>query len=81
MPEENEKKVKFIPTLVQLEEFASKLPPADSVEESVRTVSLSPDRQIDFERIRVHVHGGGLAYKWSYKGRVFINSKFATAAI
>lgn len=74
MPEEKQQKVKFIPTLLQIEEAAARLP-ADT-EDSSYSVELSLGRKIDFEKVDVYTRDGQKTKKWSYKGRVFINSKF-----
>ena len=74
MSEEKQQKVKFIPTLSQIEEAAATLP-ADS-DAAVFTAELSHGRKIEFEKVDVYTRDGQKTKKWSYKGRVFINSKF-----
>lgn len=74
MPEEKQQKVKFIPTLSQIEEAAAKLP-ADT-DDTAFTSELSHGRKIEFEKVDVYTRDGQKTKKWSYKGRVFINSKF-----
>ncbi len=75
MPEEH--KVKFIPMLSQIEECAKQLPDPATFAEQFREVKIeNTDKTVRFERIKVRKHDGVSAYKWTFKGRIFINSKF-----
>lgn len=71
------KKIKFIPMLSQLEEAAKNLPdPVAAGADSMDVELEGTGRKISFERIEVFRGDGSKTFKWTYKGRIFINSRF-----
>ena len=71
------KKIKFIPMLSQLEEAAKNLPDPVAADAPSMEVELEgTGRKIAFERIEVFLGDGSKTFKWTYKGRIFINSRF-----
>lgn len=74
-----DKKTKFIPMLSQIQEAASQLDDPEKAEENTFEASVKgSDKKIVFERVSVTKSDGSKAYKWTYKGRMFINSRFQT---
>ena len=73
-----EKKTKYIPSLAQLQFAAARLPdPAEFKSESYQaSIDGLKGKTIDFERIALKKSDGTEASKWSYKGRIFIDSKY-----
>ena len=77
MPDDSSKKIKFIPMLSQIEAAASQLSDATETEENSFTTKIAgTDREITFERIEVYRADKTKTYKWTYKGRLFIDSCF-----
>ena len=68
MPEQEESKPKYIPSLSQLKAVASKLPPPEDVAESSRAVSFgnSETHTLDFEKVVVKKSDGTKAVRWIY---------------
>ncbi len=80
MSENNAKKIKFIPKLSQIEATAKQLPSPNTADDDVFSAKISgTSREIVFERIEVQNVDGSKAYKWTYKGRMFIDSHFQNA--
>lgn len=72
-----EKKIKFIPMLSQIQDGAKHLPDPTKTDESTFTATVSgTDKQIQFERIEVYRSDKTKTYKWTYKGRLFIDSRY-----
>ena len=72
-----EKKIKFIPMLSQIQDGAKQLPDPTKTDESIFAATISgTDRQIQFERIEVYRSDKTKTYKWTYKGRLFVDSKY-----
>ena len=73
----SENKIKFIPMLSQVEEASSQLPDPTKTDETSFTANISgTNHKITFEKIQVYRSDKTKTYKWTYKGRLFINSKF-----
>ena len=77
MAEDTDKKSKYIPSLAQLRGAVGKLPdPSTTLENSTKISVDSQKHEIEFERIIVKKADGTKSAKWSYKGRIFIDSKY-----
>ncbi len=73
----SEKKIKFIPMLSQVQEASAQLPDPTKTEENSFTADIkNTNHKIIFERIQVYRSDKTKTYKWTYKGRIFINSKY-----
>ena len=73
----SEHKIKFIPMLSQVEQAASQLPDPTKTDETSITADITgTNHKITFEKIQVYRSDKTKTYKWTYKGRLFINSKF-----
>jgi|GEM_PF-1651323 len=73
-----DKKGKYVPSLSQLRGVVNKLPdPATTLDARI-TVNIDDQisKPIEFERIIIKKSDGGKSAKWSYKGRIFIDSKY-----
>ncbi len=80
MSEDSSKKIKFIPKLSQIEQAAAGLPNPDSAEDDFFSAKIEGTRrEIVFERVAVFGADKSKIYKWTYKGRMFIDSRFQTA--
>ena len=77
MADESTKKIKFIPMLSQIEVAASQLPDPKETEENTFSAKIvGTEREILFERIEVYRADKSKTHKWTYKGRLFIDSRF-----
>ena len=75
--EDTPKKIRYIPVLSQIIEAAQSLPDPASSEESSLTFEMGgTGREITFELIEVYRGDGSKTRKWTYKGRLFVDSKF-----
>ena len=74
---DSEKKIKFIPMLSQIQDVAKQLPnPIKATENTFTTTISGTDRHIQFERIEVYRSDKTKTYKWTFKGRLFIDSRY-----
>ena len=72
-----EPKIKFVPMLSQIQEAAKQLPSPIEYKESTFTATINEtNRSIIFERIEVYRSDKTKTYKWTYKGRLFIDSQY-----
>lgn len=73
MPEE---KAKIIPTVKQLEKLSAKLPnPALFREAKIEMfLDASKSKTMEFERIKYITHDGKQEARWSYKGRILLDT-------
>ena len=79
MEDNSQRKTKFIPMLSQIQEAASQLDdPEKATENTFEATIANSDKKIVFERISVTKSDGSKSYKWTYKGRLFINSRYQT---
>lgn len=77
MAEESEKKSKYIPSLAQLRGIVGKLPdPAMTLDNTIKVAVDKNENELEFERIIIKKSDGTKSAKWSYKGRIFIDSKY-----
>lgn len=73
-----EKTEKYIPSMSQLRSILSKLPDPYLTLDQTFSIAIDDDeeKKIEFERIIVKKRDGSKSPKWSYKGRIFIDSKY-----
>lgn len=73
-----EKSEKYIPSMSQLRSILSKLPDPYLTLDQTVPIAIDDDeaKKIEFERIIVKKRDGSKSPKWSYKGRIFIDSKY-----
>ena len=73
-----EKSEKYIPSMSQLRSILSKLPDPYLTLDHTVSIAIDDDeaKKIEFERIIVKKRDGSKSPKWSYKGRIFIDSKY-----
>ena len=73
-----EKSEKYIPSMSQLRSILSKLPDPYLTLDQTVSIAIDDDeaKKIEFERIIVKKRDGLKSPKWSYKGRIFIDSKY-----
>lgn len=73
-----EKTERYIPSMSQLRSILSKLPDPYLTLDQTFSVAIDGDeaKNIEFERIIVKKRDGSKSPKWSYKGRIFIDSKY-----
>ena len=77
MAEETEKKSKYVPSLAQLRGIVCKLPdPATTLDNTTKLAVNNGENELEFERIIVKKSDGSKSAKWTYKGRIFIDSKY-----
>ena len=77
MAEESEKKSKYIPSLAQLRGIVGKLPdPTTTLDNTIKIAIDKSENELEFERIIIKKSDGTKSAKWSYKGRIFIDSKY-----
>ena len=71
-----EKSEKYIPSMSQLRSILSKLPDPYLTLDQTVPIAIDDDeaKKIEFERIIVKKRDGSKSPKWSYKGRIFIDS-------
>lgn len=75
--EDTPKKIRYIPVLSQIIEAAKSLPDPLSCGESTFAAEIGgTGREILFERIEVYRGDGSKTLKWTYKGRLFVDSKY-----
>ncbi len=74
---DNKKERKFIPSMSQLEDAAAALPDPGGEASSVFETFVDSDKSkpVRFEKIKLIKTDGTKVVKWSFKGRVFIDSK------
>lgn len=77
MSEDKEQK-KFVPSLSQILKAAKSLPLPDKSERNSCAILVDSDakKAVEFEKIRLIKDGGEKTSKWSYKGRIFIDSRY-----
>jgi len=77
MSEDKEQK-KFVPSLSQILKAAKSLPLPDKSERASCAVIVDSDakKSIEFEKIKLIKADGEKSAKWSYKGRIFIDSRY-----
>ena len=77
MAKDTEKKSKYVPSLAQLRGIVCKLPdPATTLDNTTKLSVNNGENELEFERIIVKKSDGSKSAKWSYKGRIFIDSKY-----
>ncbi len=79
----SEKKGKFIPSMSQLRSAISELPdPSSTLDEiCVLPIDGNQSKTVEFERIILKKSDGTKSAKWSYKGRIFIDSKYYAKSV
>lgn len=79
--ENPEKKIRYVPMLSQIEESAGELPdPVEFGEDAFAAKIRGTDREVVFERLQVYRSDKTKTYKWTYKGRLFVDTKFINKA-
>lgn len=77
MSEDTEKKSKYIPSLAQLRRIVNDLPdPLTTLDNTTKISTDKDNHEVEFERIIIKKSDGTKSAKWSYKGRIFIDSKY-----
>lgn len=79
MPEDNQKtEKKFAPSISQIISAARRLPPPETYDKLSYATFIDGERgkQISFERIKILKPNGMKVVKWSFKGRIMIESKY-----
>lgn len=69
---------KFAPSISQIISAAKRLPSPDSYDKISYSTFIDGERgkQINFERIKILKPDGTKVVKWSFKGRIMIESKY-----
>ncbi len=78
--EKKEERKKFAPSLSQLETATARLPDPNKNSDMTFETFVNGDasKTIVFEKIKLLKSDGTKVKKWSYKGRIFIDSKYIT---
>lgn len=70
---------KFAPSISQIISAAKRLPPPETYDKIYFQAFIDGEsgKQINFERIKIVKPDGTKVVKWSFKGRIMIESKYA----